>query len=514
MVAARAFPMVLCLTGWTASSFAQSFQGIGDLPGGSVDSRAFGVSADGRTVVGQSTSSAGAEACVWRDGVLTGLGDLPGGAVESFAFAASFDGSILIGRARDASAHRAVRWDGPGHVMSTLPQPTGFAGGATAQGISQDGRTISGWVTDGQLTAYGNVAAFRIDDGVLTGLPVPVQGQGSDSGSFGVPSADGAVLVGRVRTAGVAYAGARWNGTSFSLVPRLIGGADYCQIFGTSADGQVWVGQSCSTAAPTYASGEPCRWQGGLPTGLGGIPGQGIIGAAVSCTSDGAVVVGFTTLNDGQVRAFHWDALHGMRALSTVLANDYGISTAGWILQRATMISPDGDAIVGLGLNPAGMPEGWIARLGCGGQVVHCTAKTNSLGCVPQIESSGAPSASATSGFVVRSTQMRNNKTGLLLYGVSGAAATPFQGGLLCFQPPLKRSTGLFSGGSPSGQDCSGVFSLDVNSFARGLLGGTPLPALSLVGTVVDCQFWGRDPGFPAPNNTQLSDALRFTVCH
>ena len=78
----------------------------------------------------------------------------------------------------------------------------------------------------------------------------------------------------------------------------------------------------------------------------------------------------------------------------------------------------------------------------------------------------------------------------------------------------VRRSTGVNSGGLPSGNDCSGMLSIDMNSFAAGLLGGTPSPALLVVGTDVWCQWWSRDPGFPAPNNSSLSNALTYRVCN
>jgi hypothetical protein len=53
---------------------------------------------------------------------------------------------------------------------------------------------------------------------------------------------------------------------------------------------------------------------------------------------------------------------------------------------------------------------------------------------------------------------------------------------------------------------------IDMNQFAAGLGGGNPAPALSQAGTVVDCQWWGRDQGFPAPSNTALSGGLEYTV--
>jgi hypothetical protein len=143
---------------------------------------------------------------------------------------------------------------------------------------------------------------------------------------------------------------------------------------------------------------------------------------------------------------------------------------------------------------------------------VYCAAKVNSLGCVPSIAFTGTPSASATSGFVVRATSVLNNKSGLCFYSLGGAASSAFQGGVLCVASPIKRTTPLHSGGNAPPNDCSGVYQIDMNAFAHGLLGGAPLPGLKVAGNEVCCQFWGRDPGFAAPNNTTLSNALRYRV--
>ncbi|HTF91122.1 MAG TPA: hypothetical protein VK843_22090 [Planctomycetota bacterium] len=157
---------------------------------------------------------------------------------------------------------------------------------------------------------------------------------------------------------------------------------------------------------------------------------------------------------------------------------------------------------------------GYAGHFDCSATVAYCTAKINSLGCTPVIGSSGVASATATSGFVISGSSVRNQKPGLLLYGFTGRAATPFQGGLLCLVPPIRRSTPANSGGTPlPASDCSGVYSIDMNSFAHGLLGGTPQPGLQVLGTIVDCQWWGRDPGFPAPNNSTLTGGLEYKVC-
>jgi len=144
--------------------------------------------------------------------------------------------------------------------------------------------------------------------------------------------------------------------------------------------------------------------------------------------------------------------------------------------------------------------------------VSYCTAKTTANGCTPSIGWSGSASATAGSGFLVNGTDFINNKSCLLFYGTNGGSALPFQGGTLCVSAPIRRTPGTNTLGNPPPNDCSGVPSIDMNLFAVGGLGGTPLPALSVPGTLVNCQWWGRDPGFTAPNNTQLSNGLQYTV--
>jgi hypothetical protein len=137
----------------------------------------------------------------------------------------------------------------------------------------------------------------------------------------------------------------------------------------------------------------------------------------------------------------------------------------------------------------------------------YCTAKTNSLGCVPQIGFSGSPSASAGSGFLVSASNLRNNQSGMLLYSVHGRAATPFHGGILCLAGPFNRTAVQNSGGSPAGADCTGQLSYDFNvRIASGID-----PAL-VPGVHVDVQYYTRDSGFAPPDNIGLTNALEFTI--
>ncbi|MCE9594193.1 MAG: FG-GAP-like repeat-containing protein [Planctomycetes bacterium] len=145
---------------------------------------------------------------------------------------------------------------------------------------------------------------------------------------------------------------------------------------------------------------------------------------------------------------------------------------------------------------------------GCTPPTTYCTAKTTSNGCVPTIGSTGTPSASDGAGFFITASSVINNKFGLFFYSQGGQQAAAFQGGTLCVKLPIKRTAVQNSDGNSPPNDCSGSFSMDFNAYIA--LGTNP--AL-IAGAVLDGQYWFRDPGFAAPNNTGLSDAIHVTLC-
>ncbi len=112
-----------------APAFAQaSFEGLGDLPGGSVNSQARAVSADGLVVVGWSSSGSGQEAFRWTQaGGMVGLGDFPGGEFGSQAYGVSADGSVVVsfGAPAAPSFFEAFRWTSAGGMVGLGDLPGG-----------------------------------------------------------------------------------------------------------------------------------------------------------------------------------------------------------------------------------------------------------------------------------------------------------------------------------------------------------------------------------------------------
>jgi len=133
----------------------------------------------------------------------------------------------------------------------------------------------------------------------------------------------------------------------------------------------------------------------------------------------------------------------------------------------------------------------------------YCTAKTNSLGCVPAIGTNAAQPSKSAGTFTVTCTNVLNQKSGLLFWAAS-SSATPFQGGFKCVGNPTVRTAAVNSGGSATGNSCTGSYSFVFSTAYMNSVGLSP-------GDTVYAQWWMRDPA--SPSTTGLSNALRFTVC-
>jgi hypothetical protein len=137
--------------------------------------------------------------------------------------------------------------------------------------------------------------------------------------------------------------------------------------------------------------------------------------------------------------------------------------------------------------------------------IVYCTAKQNSQGCLPTVGTVGSASVTGAAHFVLTARNLINQQDSTLLLSLL-AAQVPFHGGTLCVGRPAYRARPRSTAGSSSGADCSGTREF---KFSQDLLERLGLRA----GDTTYAQFLYRDPGFAAPDDLGLTDAVRVTWC-
>ncbi len=367
-----------------------TFQGVGELPGGGAYSDAHSVSANG-VVVGRSISDSGLEAARWTSaGGMVGLGDLPGGTFESEAYNVSADGSVVVGYSRSAISREAFIWTAAGGMVGLGD----FPGGETrseAWDVSADGTVVVGY----GASASGREAFRWTAAGGMVGLG-DLPGGVFESYAFDA-SADGNYIVGQGYSANGNEA-FLWSASGGMIgLGELPGGVTSSGAFGVSDDGLVVVGRGDSAAGL-----EAFRWTaaGGM-VGLGDFSGGSFASIAWATSANGSVVVGRGTTADG-FRAFRWTAEAGMEDLRDMLIAGGATGLDGWTLNHALGISADGLTIVGVGTNPSGASEAfiatipepdnlWVAVLGALGMVLVCRRQSLRRGC--SLRSSRRPTA-------------------------------------------------------------------------------------------------------------------------
>ena len=281
-------------------ALAASFTVLPHLGSQSSGTYASAVSADGKTVVGSSSTPLGSEAFVW-DAVngMRGIGHLPGGTPSSGATDVSADGSVVVGHAGMIYGGDPFIWDATNGMRSLGHLPIGPIPSGVATAISDDGTTVVGDVSASIL-----IEPFIWDapGGMrpLNDRPSPFFGYAAT----GV-SGDGSIVVGTGRSSGSlideAYV---WDAThGMRGIGSLDPGTDLSRATAVSADGSTIVGENLSASGT-----EAFIWtqQSGM-MGLGHPPGGGTFSRASAVSADGSVVVGNAIGFTGQGgAAFVW----------------------------------------------------------------------------------------------------------------------------------------------------------------------------------------------------------------
>jgi len=349
-----------------------SFMTLGYLPG-CTDRRsgAAAISADGRTIVGGQICTepvpweytyAGWR---WRDGAMESLGQTYGGdpTAVSGASAVSSDGSVVTGYVRLTP----TRFDGP--TVTTIPSIPGDWGVYGATGASWDGQTVVGYALP---DAQDQLQAWISRNGVTVGLGYLFENPGYTYSMANGVSGNGAAVVGRampdpanwpadwpVTGEAFVWRDGHMTGLGFlntHAVPNPLDPTHIMEITSTanaaSFDGCVIVGKSTSDFTSVFYT-EAFRWQDGVMSSLGAIPGGAHASEALAVSADGSTIVGWAHAPEGK-SAFVWDADHGMHSLANILTQNYGIEFGDWWPSIATGISADGTVIIGTAENAVG----------------------------------------------------------------------------------------------------------------------------------------------------------------
>ncbi len=333
-----------------AAEAAISFQGLGDLPGGTEYSQASAVSSDGSVVAGYSCVDVRQssdwpayyeESFRWtRQAGMIGIGNFPGGwppptgadgDFGGYAYAASADGSAIVGE----SLQQPFMWTAAGGMVNLgRLSPTDTQGKAVA--VSADGSVVVG-------TSGAKLFRWTAATGMI--------GLGAGGASQAI-SADGKVIAFDNGDGGKLYRWTEQHGVE--LLADLNGNGQ--GVTGISADGSVIVGNGTDPHGMTAAY----RWT--QATGLTWLsfpfPDNVRYSYAYAVSPDGRMVVG--SYSGGG--AFIWDEADGARNLATVLG-DLGADVGGWWLKEARGISADGLTIVGNGTSPSNHAEAWIVTI-------------------------------------------------------------------------------------------------------------------------------------------------------
>ena len=363
------------------------FMRLSDLDGSGVASSANQITPRSGIVVGASSSSATGvntqEPVAWNaEGAPMALGSLPMGGLTGTAYSASNLAQRIVGASSSGlsgvNSTEAFLWMRPpteddDPVLMGLGFLDGGSDRSVAYAINSGGTTVVGASSSATSGSSGDEAFYwTVADGMVPlGFLASSPSSPKRSEARGI-SGTGLVIVGFSTSDNVGINDAeafRWRVIDEQPVmeglPDLDGGGDSSRANGVSEDGFVIVGGSSSMNSGSN-SFEACRWtaideDNVVLEGLGDLPGGVFDSQALAASSSGHVIVGTATSSRGS-EAFVYDDEKGMRALFDIVEAS-GIDLGSWRLTAATGVSADGLIVVGTGINPSGVSEGWVITL-------------------------------------------------------------------------------------------------------------------------------------------------------
>ena len=292
-------------------------------------SEARAVSADGRIIIGESTSPDGRQGFRWtRTGGFVPLETAPDPIILLSANAVSGDGSLVVGSANARSSPSlAFRWtETDGYHLFSVPSLENRS--CSADHVSDDGRVIAGKV---DFARHRRVFRWTEESGAVVIDDSPDPKSWSRANDI---SGDGSTIVGLRVHQNVAEP-FRW----------------------TQEEGLVGLGGMPEDRIGEFADAPPNS------TVSAGGSSVANLGNANATSFDGSVIVGSANIGKVHSVAFIWDAENGMRPIVSLLSEEDKAMLEGWWLTSATVISADGRTVAGMARNPDDIPDMWVARL-------------------------------------------------------------------------------------------------------------------------------------------------------
>jgi probable HAF family extracellular repeat protein len=311
------------------------------------DGAARGVSPDGTTVVGQRDDPSGLATKWTKSG---GQTDLPEPGYGSVALAAS-EGSFIVGfRLQNPDIYlQAVRWNSTSSIN---------LGRGAALGISEDGAVVVGRKESGDLINDQDSEPFRWTEstgmvglGYLPGASLPL-------GSARGVAADGTVIVGGSSSAATfsfRTEAFRWTEAGGMVgLGDLPGGVFDSVAVDVTSDGTVVIGNGTVQDGADDLVPEGFRW-----TQSTGMTSLGQHSRATGISDDGSIIVGRGGIGSAG-EAVLWSSNGGMHSIKAILAAQ-GIDMTGWVLSGAEGVSADGRVIIGSARQGSGPPVDFVA---------------------------------------------------------------------------------------------------------------------------------------------------------